>query len=379
MKLQLILLIVAVSFPPCLHCQSEFPEIQTSDTTLVLQYDEDMTPYGQYLHVTRYFSDAAPYYVVGEVCIIRSDGDTIDVRWDRTPGYGGISNIFRVYNGSGAFQNELKTLRFDVASGDTLKLYHTGDVQHPPVNPDGSARTFEQDTTFFAIPDTVFYLLELIDESSGLHVMTLDSIVYLPAQSFFDYCSNIVESVFDTNYIGFRHYQVTRTEGIDLQQGSYRIHLTPRSSTMTDGVDSMFFAYYDFSPRVTKTLNMIWDSLVMDIYQRMLYIDDSLSGAAKRRYHIEEGLVQTDFRVYPTIIDRSYPVFSVTGVDPALYDALKLRIYTVDGRLLTNEEITKVSTSGIIDIRLSHHVQPGPYLVVIQSNDTFSTQLILIK
>ncbi|MBR9976776.1 MAG: hypothetical protein KFH87_01695, partial [Bacteroidetes bacterium] len=363
------------------YSQSIFPAVWINDTTRVLKYDEDMTPYGQYVHVKRYFSDVAPFYTVGEICLIQNDGDTIDLRWDHPMAYGDASVLLPVYNESGALQNELITYSFDVSDGDTLRMYHTGDIQYPPVNPDGSDRTFEQDTSLFHIPDTVCYLLELIEDATNQRAGLLDSIIYLPAQSFFDYCSNIAESVYDTSYVGFRSYLVTRTEGIDLPQGSYRIRLTALSSAMMNGgVDSMFFASFEFAPRITKELNLVWDSLTQALISRMLQIDDSLSGAGKKRYGVRSNFVEANYRLYPTVLSQGNPFVSVTGVDSDFTGDIELHLYTTDGKLVSVEHTRKsVEGQEVVGLRLPVRLLRGAYVVIIHANQKYSVNVIVVR
>jgi hypothetical protein len=187
-------------------------------------------------------------------------------------------------------------------------------------------------------------------------------------------------AVLDTSVESVGHYLVSHPCVGNFTEGNYRVKLSVRSSAMTNGgIDSTFFAYFAFNERYSKWLNSNWDSLVQVTYDKLVFYLDSIVQLGKERYIEHGGFEIKDSKVYPSIINRTNPVITLTGLSHFDSAEFNLVVYSLDGRILSSRSVAVATAVDEVTHRLPDDLQPGMYVIVAQNGDSYSINSFFVK
>lgn len=325
---------------------------QRGDSVGVLELrDEDGTHLAHYVRATQYFPQVAVIADLGEVSIRGQQGDTLELPFEFHETYLSLTPEYRVYDTNTVnFAVPMYTKKFRLEAGDTVYYFFSPSYLFPRYNATGGERTFEEDSANFCVPDSVLFVVDLIDAYTLEPVASIDSIMFVPVHSL------------DSMLIAIKGIQLDETIVDRLERfflpgeqhtggTDYRVRLRPiHLPQLVGNYDNrVLYARYFWSSRISTVLK---DSA------RSYSISKNRSLRSVGSSNIDHSL-----EIIPNQITRTFSgSISVQGAWDAT-SALQLTIHDALGKVVYSRMEMSTSGTSLMLTLDTEHLAGGKYFV----------------
>jgi hypothetical protein len=226
--------------------------------------------------------------------------------------------------------------------------------------------SLEDDTTVFAIPDSVLFIVDVISHDDETVVETLDSILYRPVNHFYELDEHSIEGfTVDSTILDYfeRHWVPDQYTGDML-----RIRLRPVYVPQTRGDYSrrVLFVRFYWSPR-------------QSVHYREYFRDYGVEKAPVKHLPVNRS-DELHVTISPNVLERSRNVSLALEGEWMADEMVEITIYSIDGKVAwKGKHAPPVSTGATIHIAPDlHDVQAGVYFIMVRQYDRGSVRQITI-
>ena len=347
-----------------LGCNSSYAQDQTAasnegSTTITIKSieDPDGTPWTTYVETAQFFPTVSLRLIVAEAAVVNDNEETQDLVWDHPLADELVSPYLPLYKyNSLESANEPITRPFILTQGSRLTMFRDIGFRFPLQNEDGRERDFNADTAGLTTPESVTFVIEILDAKTREVLAAVDRHTIPACGNWTSFSRAMLGAARDIAALGTNEPYLAAFDPPAALHGRpimLRISAVCGGQEQERFTERALYCRFQQSPRITPRLRAGWDDAMRHVQRAT---DSLIAAAPLPKAGYPAGTINRDFDllVYPTTLSTLNASLRVFDARMRAGDAVSLVCVDLAGRVL--HEDVRVS-SGATDLEFA--VPPG--------------------